>query len=456
MQAFWRTKKKKAETNPPSVPPEAVAEGRCIMVAGICLGFGLTWSPVSSSERGVAEDFNEARHVGFNYGVSTRGDEMFGLARQLEGARGKIHSGALVLAENFSAGRAEAFFLKFDKCFAVVGLVGSLPMPGFDRVFTRQTDAEACLDEFRNIHVDQDARVVTNVAGLVEDAEVIDLEMLGGAADARTRIRRLINRPLRRMVIMSVGTAVVLLGGGGWYFWSAAEAEKARIAAEQAAREADPNFRYERGIQSVLTEAGLPGNTLLDRWRAIVLATPLQNSGWVLTKINCQPNDCTISWARAFGTFSDFHNAIPAGTTGEPELVITDGVIRAQVLTRHPVAASPDARPLDRRALPALRNGVRELGSFMQQMSLVSLAPELGPFALFGPQGVGPLEQISRPVVKADWRLQAPDLWTLSTFQLPPYVIPTSLTVQATAAGAGATTLTYSLTGAIYAKGKDY
>jgi hypothetical protein len=458
-----------------ALPPAAICR-----VDGVDLVFGLDWSPIKSPESQEA-DLQAARGNGYNYGALMPNASLVGLARRFEGGKPKkkMYSAVLVILDRLAASELEAYILKLGERVCFVGLVDRQPVPGFDQLLSDLPEAVAVLTEFRGMHVGQDIRICTNLDEAdLPNGEKIQLDALLSGLDSGMLVRRLINRPLRRIVGTALFVAVAGAAGIGWWLYDQAEQQRAREEAERQARESDPNYIYEQAIGGLLGKIDPAGNTVLDRWREIVLALPLVHHGWTLTKVECQAIGCKALWQRDFGNFRDFDQSLPPGAKAAPEIgaVGKDDLLKLQLETLHPAqlevkavvdAAMPDtgpvpasnaaagsvaARPggLDRARLPLQRDATTQWGSVLHDWSLIDAKVQLGVSALFGPSGQTNVAAIAKPVVRFAWQI-ADGAWSLPAVRLPQTAIPETLLV--TFQGQG---VTYQLTGSLYAKGKKF
>jgi len=430
--------------------------------------FGLAWSPLHNDED-PEPDLQTARKVGYNYGTVIPGGGLVGLTLGLEPGRGKPYSAVSLLVDRLSSAEIEAFLFRLGDRFGFVGLVERRPVSGFDLMLPNLERALEALTEFRSMHVGYKVRLVSNLdASELPDAEPVSIEQVVGQPDKSALVHRLINRPLRRVV--GLGACVVMLvgGGTGWYGYQQNEEMRLREEAARQAYESDPNVQYERGIESRLSGAGQPGSALLDRWRAVVASLPLASGGWMLERVDCQAVACTATWQRYHGNFRDFDGQLPPGAASAPALKAvaggTDGenLLGIRLRTEHPTGppeGAPAGPVLQRAGLPLLREAGQFWGSVLQDRSLalagdsqsVQLGAKLGVPVLFGPEHVNvDVAVLRQPVARVPWSL-SDGLWSLKATQLPAYAIPEALTVDLSK-----DTITYLLTGSLYAKAKTY
>lgn len=438
------------------------------LVAGKRICFGLTWRLISESagEGSVALGLADALRAGYAYQVVESSQQLLGITRGLDNSKGVTYSAAMLLAENLSIGSVEAFIFKLDVDFyGFVGLVNSRPVPGFDQKTSTLEDAIRLLDEFRIIHAGQNIRVVGNLGEEMPEAETAKLGQTVEHVPATASLRRL-RQPARKLFVGAGVGVVLLIVAIASTYWYLAEQERKRIEAERAAREADPNYIYEKTIVAALQSAGVPGDEYLDGWRQIIEKLPLSASGWALTKVECQRIGCKGSWKRYYGSFSEFDDNLPPGAIGLPKLSLEGGVVLAVIQSNHPLdgekpaAAATQASKsgkleLKREALPYMRSALSQWGSELQDRSLLlngnTSPPQITMPELFaGPNGSADAGPIQKPVVVGKWAI-TDEVWTLPSAHMYGFVIPEALTVNFGTSG-----VNYTLAGKYYAKGKEY
>lgn len=464
---FTRKRDSSTDASSESVQPATSAPvsqdtvAKSVSVAGSRLVFGLDWRPIEHPEA-IDQNLMDAKRAGYSHVAMLAGGNVIGLARAIEPGPGKPHSAVAMLVERFSSGGVEACVLSFGKRVAFVGLMDRQPVPGYDSVHPDLESALQALSEFREIHVDHEIRIATNVPAAVPDGESLQLDDIFARPESTSALRKLMNTRVVRMVVAGLAGVLLIGGAGGWYFWDQERQAAARDEAARQAAENDPNRTYEREIRNLLFQLGPAGDELLDRWREMVSGLPLSDSGWTLQRIDCARSTgaCEALWHRNFGNFSDFRRGI--GASGPSTLHLdtsTNDVLRAEKTTLHPIAVAPTsassgpAARLQREALPDIQTAVERWGSELQDLSLISRnngqeGIALRPQRLFGPPAVTDAGSIQRPVFSMAWQIND-DIWSLPSIKLPDNAIPDGLTVQLTPTG-----ILYSLNGSIYAKGK--
>lgn len=434
-----------------------------VTVAGARLVFDLDWRPVDDPDA-LNENLSHARRSGFNHVAVMPGRQLIGLARAIQPGSGKPHSAVVLLVERFSAGGAEACLLSFGGRVAFVGLMDRLPVPGYDRLLPDMDTALSLLQEFKEIHVDHEIRVASNLPAAVPDSETLHLDDLFSRPEGASALRLLFNKRLVRAVLSSVAVVGTIAGVGGWYLWDQQRQSEERAAAERAAAERDPNRIYESQIDDLLRQLGAPGDRLLDQWRQTIVRLPLSREGWTLQRIDCtrSARACIANWRRNYGTFAQFQRGIETlGTATTARADQTDGdMLNVGMSTVHaidegPVTSAAAADRLVRQALPELRASTEDWGSRLQDLSLVIHSSGadglfLKPATVFGPASSADAIAIRRPVLSMAWRI-TDDIWSLPSISLPANAIADSLVVQLSPSG-----ITYSLNGSVYVKGKHF
>ncbi|MBB3192971.1 type 4b pilus protein PilO2 [Roseateles terrae] len=437
----------------------ATALAKTCIIAGTRVIFELEWSPTQDRGHPDAE-FQRARKLGYSFATMLPDKSLIGLARGLQPGPGRPHSAVVMLIERFSSGGAEAVVLSAGNRVAFIGLMDRRPVPGFDRLVNNLESALALLKEFRDIHIDQDVRVATDLPNVVANGEPLQVQTIFEMPETGSLVRPLVNRMLRRAVAGGVTAAVLLGSGVGYTLWSQYQQRKAAEAAARLAQENDPNRLYERSIEPMLRSAGQPGNAVLDRWRALLNRVPLSREGWALQRFTCSQSspDCEATWSRNFGNFSDFLTRPPQDPQSpDPQLNAdnnSNDLLGATITTHYTwVESGPVPAVLAREQLPQVETVTQTWGSRLQDVALVagsSQAAMLKPAQLFGPPTVTNLGVLHRPVVRLAWQV-TDGLWSLPSIDLSPTAVPDTLTVQLNAGQ-----ITYTLTGHIYAKGKNF
>lgn len=449
------------------------ATAKSCMIAGTRVIFELEWSPTQDREDPAAE-FQRARKLGYSFATMLPDKSLIGLTRGLQAGPGRPHSAVVMLIERFASGGAEAVLLSAGNRFAFIGLMDRRPVPGFDRLVHSLDAALALLKEFRDIHIDQDVRVATDLRDAIPNGEPLQVQTIFEMPEATSLVRPLINRLLRRTLVGGIAAALLAGSGLGYLLWNQYQQRKAAEEAARLAQENDPNRLYEQAIETLMANAGRPGNTVLDHWRTLLSHVPLTREGWALQRFTCSQTsrDCQATWTRNFGNFQDFLTDAPRRDPASPApQVAADGngdLLGATITTHYSwedvgANAAPQTAPglavhaappvLVREQLPVVDMVTQTWGSRLQDLSLVAgnaQAASLKPARLFGPPSVTQLTALHRPVVSLSWQV-TDDLWSLPSIELPPSAVPETLTVLLTP-----TQVTYTLTGQVYAKGKPF
>jgi hypothetical protein len=401
------------------------------------LVFGMRWSPISQ-DASLATQLKQARRTGYVHHVVSQPGSTLGLMGPLTKQSVKAaHSVAMVLAEHFSTSGAELFVFEHEGLFGLVGLADNNPTPGFDTQGSRE-EMQALGDEFMAMNTGQSIRLVGNVDWLPDMTDLQPMQV-AERANKRSRLRLIPNPNLK--IGLAVLTALVLSGFA--YAYYVLEVAWQKKQAEQVA-EKNINARYETSIKAAIKSVGATGDSSLTPWRDALRSIPLAVAGWQLRSLSCRADKCTATWARVSGNFAEFDSNFPYASKQRPAL--KPGEKNEHVLeTEHPVKAVPAApsasapeaaaQGLQRANLPTLREAYLEWGSFILDAQLLPRqVASLRPANLFG--GEGPIEEISKPVLKGGWQLES-DLWSLQDLQLPHYVVVESLGIARTGGGGG-------------------
>ncbi len=434
----------------------AVEPSGLFMIDGHAVLFGFQWRPYTDAKDLQSERAAARKHKLYDWVAIHKRSQMLGLAQCSSQRRTKHYSAALLCAENMSTGGVEFFILQVQQHVAVIALVNSSPVPGYDLWLNTKEEAYALLLEFQQVHAGQTVRVLANFTDSFSPAtEVVELaqlvETLPAEAVASSLRQSVPTGALTVLGLLVLGSVAV---AGYLYYEEQRALEMQRLAEEQ--KQADPNVAYENTIVTALANAGRPGQSLLDDWNTTIQGIPLSSNGWTLSAIDCGDSVCTAKWSRLYGNFVEFDGELPFGAQGKPSFVTTNGLVKAEILSQH--GWDPKATPpagLVRESLPTLREALLQWGSRLQDISLVVDAPTeptLAPPALFNPpQAVTSADPIQKPVMLAKWQIQD-SLWSLPQLQVPAYAINRRLEIQLKRDEKS----TYTLSGEIYAKGKDY
>jgi len=357
-------------------------------------------------------------------------------------------SAAVHLAETASLGGLEVFIFELpDGLYSLTALNDSQPVPHFDQVGSQQ-DAMGWITEYRALQSDQPIRYVGNVDWL-DNVEQMSLAEAFARPDQVANLSALPNYKLHKLLGLILVPSVLLAGGGFAWMEHLRQVEEQ----ERLAREQDPNYVYEKAVGPAMQQTGLQAQITLERWREVIFKIPTERAGWKLSKIVCEPINCSATWKRDFGSYQDFHAQPLDGLTSSSEAQTGESPANADITTVLTVPTLPgEAKGLLRPQLPGLRDVLQQIASQLQDISLVPDAdvklkkPELYPAT------GATIEQINNPVAKGEWSIKH-ELWTLGelSFDLPHLVLK-GLTIEQ---DEKTKNWTYTLTGNYYAKGKN-
>ena len=205
-----------------------------------------------------------------------------------------------------------------------------------------------------------------------------------------------------------------------------------------------------------MKKTGLPAQQQMERWRATIQDIPVSRQGWTLTDIACQPEQCTLNWARDYGSYAEFFAVPLAHEVRSTESQAANNPASSKIQTVLTVPPAPVATVgLDRKQLPGLPQTQRLLASQLQDLSLLeNSSVELKNAELYpAPAGLN-AAQINKPVVRGEWTI-AHEIWSLNdlSFSIPGLVAENlSIVVQPEKSNSWV----YTLKGRYYAKGKDF
>ncbi len=461
--------KRPLDANQPSSSAQPVGSvASTAMVAGTRVTFDLEWSPVEDSTS-PGPELLRARKLGYTHFVMLPDGRLVGLSKGIQGGSGKPHSAVVMLIERFSSGGAEACILGLGKRVAFVGLMDRRPVPGFDRLLDTLDEALSLLRTFRDIHVDENVRVATNLPDQIANAETLQLNAIFEMPESGSMVRQLFNRALFRTVVSGVAAITVVGGSIAGYLWNQHKEQLKKEEAARLAYENDPNRVYERDIDQLLIRAGLPGNALLTNWREIIRTLPLSREGWSLQRVECkrQDEECVATWIRNYGNFSDFETKTANSDLSKPATGSDVDLLKSALTTRYPVkttlpasaaasSSETELPTLQRNQLPLESEATSLWGSRLQDLTLVAsgshtpAATSLRPGRLFGPPSVHDMKLVNRPVVSLGWQV-SDSIWSLPSIDLPDSAVPETLIVELSP-----TQVVYTLSGNLYAKGKTY
>lgn len=444
---------------PASEPARAPTGTQVVTIAGQRVAFGLTWHPLEQPTE-LPTALRRAHRSGFRHVALLPDRSLIGLAPALP--RGsKVQAAVLLLVERFCGGGVEVCLIGLGRQVALIGLRDYRPVPGFDRVLPSLDDARALLQEFRDMHVGEEIRIASTLKQAWPEAEALAFDPMVELADRSTQLKPLGRLVISRRAWCALVGGTLLVGALAWGALHYLDEQRRSAAAERAARENDPNHLYERQLPDLLRRAGVPGNRLLSQWRSVLGELPLQREGWALQRFDCRQatRECVATWVRHYGNFSDFDRHPPLGARASHAAPSTGkgkdkaSVLNASITTHHAIATGGPGGPppmLVRERLPSVQEATTRWGSHLQDLMLVAepgtTEVSLAQGGLLGP---GSVDRLQRPVVSMPWRI-ADGLWSLPSLDLPDYAVPDTLTVKL-----DGPQVTYSLTGALYAKAKQ-
>lgn len=473
----------------PDPTPHSPAGGtaRVVEVAGVRLAVGLEWHPVARPED-PGPELRQARVAGHRLVARLPDGALLGLARTLDGAPRlpwrPVYCAVGLLVARFAERGVEACLIDAGGPVAFIGLMERRPVPDFDRLLPDLDAALAVLQEFRDMHPDQEVRVAGHLPGRDRIGEALSPELLFGQPDGDWRLRPLL--PTRWPAALAAALAALGLIAGFALWWRherAIERDMAVAARETAATasaRAQAGAERTRQLAERLRQAGRPGASSLDRWRAAIAALPLTRAGWTLQQVDCDRMlGCVATWARHHGSFETL-DALPSGAIGPPwipaDLAVGDDLLAASMRTSLVDTLELPLRPgeaLSAARLPPLRLAVNVWGSHLQDLATAGSAeatllpgvpldaPEAGAAAnVAGAAGVAGAASAAgggkagvggpaapRRIVRMSWRLKD-GVWSLPLLQVPPYVVVETLTLNFASSH-----ISYDLSGSLFAQG---
>jgi hypothetical protein len=443
-----RRRPKASGADPWGAPSPGLVNASSVQIGRHHWVFGLEWQ-VYDERKELSRLQRTHQAQGYTHCVLASAGHMVGFAAGIDKSLGrKPLSVAVHLAETVSLGNLELFIFELpDGLFSLTALNDSQPVPHFDHVGTLQ-ETLALISEYRALQSDQPIRYVGNT-DMFDSIEKMTLNEAFARPEGSAQLSKLPNYRLRKTIAMIVLPSVLALAAGAAWLEHMRQVEEQ----ERIAREQDPNYIYENAVGSAMQQTGLQAQITLDRWREVIFRIPTARAGWRLEKITCQPTSCSVSWARDFGSYQDFHAQPLDGANSSSEVQNGDSPAKANITTVMSVPTLPnESKGLVRNDLPPSRDILQQVASQLQDISLLPEAnvklkqPELYP------NTGATVEQIANPVVKGEWTITH-ELWSLGdlSFNLPTLVLQ-SLTIEQ---DEKTKNWTYSLTGHFYAKGKN-
>ncbi len=413
--------------------------------------FGLEWRFFTDS-KDLSRTVRGAKRDGFDHQVVAQTDDLVGIGRiPTPPKKARLYSASLHLSQSVSRGGMELFVFKLDAdLFCLVALNDSRPIIGFEKAGTR-SDIMTLAGEFQLSQVGYTIRQAGNT-GALEHEEAIKLSEAFGQPDDNTRVKAIPDYKILALKVAAVVGIVVI----GFSIYGYINEAKIKATAERLARERDPNFLYEREVEASMKKTGLPAQQQMERWRATIQDIPVSRQGWTLTDIACQPEQCTLNWARDYGSYAEFFAVPLAHEVRSTESQAANNPASSKIQTVLTVPPAPVAAGgLDRKQLPGLPQTQRLLASQLQDLSLLeNSSVELKNAELYpAPAGLK-AAQINKPVVRGEWTIEH-EIWSLNdlSFTIPGLVAESlSIVVQPEKSNSWV----YTLKGRYYAKGKDF
>jgi hypothetical protein len=412
--------------------------------------FGLDWR-FYTDRKDLNLTFSAAKKEGYTHHILTQSEDLVGIGRVAEKkSKGQLYSASLQLIQTVSLGGVELFVFQLDSDnYCLLAFNDSRPVNGYEKIGSR-SDIMALAGDFQLSQVGQNIRQAGNT-GVLEHEENIKLSEAFGRLDEITRLKKIPDYKKLAFIVLGV----LLLGLAAYYANNYYKNIKMKDALAKMANERDPNFIYEREINSSLQNIGLPAQMQLDRWRAAINPVPMLRRGWSLTGIQCLPDECKLNWKRDHGNFEEFYlnplsneiKNIESQTANNPATGVIETTIKVPVLESAAIKWT-------REKLFPIQNIQRPLASQLQDLSLLSNSTvSLANAELYPSKNGLSVQQVNKPVVSAEWMI-AHDLWSLNelSFTVPSLVVESLNVVR----GENKDQWTYTLKGRYFAKGKEY
>lgn len=366
---------------------------------------GLTWRRVSDLSQAEAEIDTYAREANAKrYVRLTAGDA--GLATGFL-ADATVPAGALSIAALFTltAGLPQAALLLMDtpKGSILVGVRDGLPASGFDAFGDRASMMELA-SEFITLSSSAGITIYSNTQAFPNSIPIDFSELLH--ANAKTARIVTYNRNSKYMVML-LALLVVISAAAGGYWWYLLEQE---AAAKRAARQRDPNVRYEAAVPAALASVGMRPAAFATQILPAIGQMPERAAGWRMVSADCAASACTSSWEIESGTFQSFRDAFP-------QAAIQYEVSGTTLKVKN--AFSVDAPAIDRGALRPIDDFMLATVSRFQLWRHAGWQFRLTEPKVFGlPPGVA-AESILNPVLYGGWEAIG-DFWMLDAFKEMP------------------------------------
>ncbi len=376
---------------------------------------GMEWRLLQPTEKLVRGTLSKLRREGLQWYASSGLQDFVGVCNSIPEAKTPMYSAALHLADQWSSGGVELFVFGMpQQRVAVVGLNAGRPMPGFDFIGTMD-EAQSLIDEFEALHQGAEVRRVGDL-GLLADEEQLSAQTVFDQARADTKLKPI---PSLKALLITMGFMLLVLAAlGGVYYWQIHEREDMLLNLPKPgpATPPDPNPAYEASANQLVKGLGTQGLVLHQAWVQMAKVLPLTHRGWSLTQLECKADSCTANWRRQFGSVDDFHAAPPPLTAQTQHLVNDQNALSQQLQTRHQVKVKGVGDTYtSAAALPTQSQGLRQLSSWLQDLSLLGAGEVLIDKAQLW---AAPTEgaAIRHPVFKGTWSANiplglAPQMW---------------------------------------------
>ena len=407
--------------------------------------FGIEWelSPFSS---GKNKELENQRKNGKSCYATSPLEDVVGYIGAAPHTKNKNFAAALHLADRYSQGGIEIFCFQIKKDeYSFIALNDSKPVPGHDYIGNKENVWELGSD-FANLQENQAIRYIGN-SGIFEMEEPLTLEKAFGNPQSTSQFRTIHNRPLiitmAFCVLISLG---IIVGIDSYITHLKAKEEKERLALLN-----DPNRLYEQNIEKALNKLSAGGRIQIDNWMDTIGKMPLKISGWRLEKVKCTIENCTASWKRIYGNFSDLFVNIPIPVMSSSEQLDAAKPENSTAITVHALSSPILTNKLERKDLPKIKEVLSQLNSQMQDLSLLdNSSVSIEKPVLFPSTAQGTMDTLQKPVLSGTWSLQL-ELWTLSSLKISPYLMTESLEISFSD---GKNPTVYSLKGSYYANYK--
>lgn len=283
-------------------------------VDGVNLAFGLEWRKLSGEGDEHREILYLAEEADAQKLVRMAQEEqqqvLVGLYAVGDGAKklqGHVYSAAALFGMTQADRRNALMMIKLDEeLYSVMATHDGMPVPGFDAVGSRDAMRERALDY---IGTQANASLV-----IFADGDYISVRIEKIAYDvhqlAITPAKEARLKPLPRRINKTVVFGILMIGClYGYGEWMDIKAEQKRQAALAAQRQqADPEVVYRQNLIKELASSGSRMNERVPEVMRVVGRFPIEQGGWELQTMKCDPNTCAAIWEKKVVgvTYSDF------------------------------------------------------------------------------------------------------------------------------------------------------